>query len=139
MDKYKKISIVLGLILLALIVIIFATRETEYVRTTCGGFQVIDGDTIVKDGIKYRLSWIDTPEIGDRKADEAKQFTCDFLKRGDIAIGTYGYDNYGRTLAEVKSSDISLNRQLIYSCLAEPYWADTTKEIKNVYNLICNK
>jgi micrococcal nuclease len=71
---------------------------------------VLDGDTIVVDGVHVRVIGIDTPEIAHRDnraacgGDAAAAFVRTALahQRVRLAIGTEPHDRYGRTLASVE-------------------------------------
>jgi endonuclease YncB( thermonuclease family) len=70
---------------------------------------VLDGDTIVVDGVHVRVIGIDTPEIAHRDSaaacggDTAAAFVRGALlhQRVRLAVGPEPHDRYGRTLASV--------------------------------------
>jgi endonuclease YncB( thermonuclease family) len=70
---------------------------------------VLDGDTIVVDGVHVRVIGVDTPEIAHRDApaacggDDAAAFVRRAVlgRRVRLAIGVEPRDRYGRTLAGV--------------------------------------
>jgi len=70
---------------------------------------VLDGDTIVVDGVHVRVIGVDTPEIAHRDApaacggDDAAAFVRRTLggQRVRLATGVEPHDRYGRTLASV--------------------------------------
>ncbi|MDK1389129.1 thermonuclease family protein [Sinorhizobium sp. 8-89] len=92
-------------------------------RTTC----VVDGDTFWIDGIKYRISDIDTPEIGEPKCawerelgQRAKYRLQSLLNNGPFGLkaGPRDEDKYGRKLREVYRLGRSLGAQLVDEGLA---------------------
>lgn len=92
-------------------------------RTTC----VVDGDTFWLDGIKYRISDIDTPEISEPKCawerelgQRAKYRLQSLLNGGSFGLkaGLRDADKYGRKLREVYRGGRSLGAQLIDEGLA---------------------
>lgn len=70
---------------------------------------VLDGDTLVVDGVHVRVIGVDTPEVAHRDApaacggDDAARFVRDALlgRRVRLAVGPEPHDRYGRTLASV--------------------------------------
>lgn len=89
---------------------------------------VIDGDTLVlKDQAKVRLVGIDCPETkysprGEEPlADEATQFTRDFVAAGPISLrfDLERMDKFGRHLAYVYRGDLLLNEELVRAGLAK--------------------
>ncbi len=91
---------------------------------------VIDGDTFVlKNQAKVRLLGIDCPETKhslrgtgpEPFADEATQFTKDFVAKGEIRLrfDQERIDRFGRHLAYVNRGDVSLNEELVRAGLAK--------------------
>lgn len=62
---------------------------------------VIDGDTIVTNEGKIRLSYIDAPELKQPFGDISKQALNNLLWGQEITLIRHGKDRYGRILAEV--------------------------------------
>lgn len=92
-------------------------------RTTC----VVDGDTFWLDGIKYRISDIDTPETSEPRCAEEKalgeQATIrlqTLLNAGAFGLkaGMRDEDKYSRKLREVYRGGQSLGAQLVDEGLA---------------------
>lgn len=82
-----------------------------------------DGDTIevLHDGkaVKIRLAHIDTPEMGQPYASNAKQFASNFcFKKVVTVIQTDKPDRYGRLIAVVHLDGKSLNSELVKAGLA---------------------
>lgn len=93
------------------------------VRITC----VVDGDTFWLDGIKYRISDIDTPEISGPKCawerelgGRAKCRLQKLLNDGPFALsrGLRDEDKYGRKLRTVHRDGRSLGETLVDEGLA---------------------
>ena len=99
----------------------------------------IDGDTFVLNGETIRMSYINTPERGQEGYQRASDALCDRITHNEVKLVKKGVGYYGRTLAEVfvRGGGASLNYWLIEECLAEPYWKNTTEEIKDIYKLNC--
>jgi endonuclease YncB( thermonuclease family) len=113
----------LFVLLLALFILLFLLLR-ELPLAVYGPFYVIDGDTVLKDGIKYRFKYIDAPELHRQKkwvmdivshntsclhdyALEAKDFVTSHLFKIEYVPwerGRYGrflvvpYDRNGRSL-----------------------------------------
>ena len=62
----------------------------------------IDGDTFYSEGIRYRVRGIDTPEMGNPRAERAHQRLQQLLNSGVVSVQTVAIDKYGRTVAVVK-------------------------------------
>ncbi|RLG12628.1 hypothetical protein DRN73_02100 [Candidatus Pacearchaeota archaeon] len=75
--------------------------------------RVIDGDTIVVDGVHIRLLGINSPEKGEEYSKEATGYLRDiiFNKTVSLEYGKNKKDKYGRTLAYVflNNENINLN------------------------------
>jgi len=86
---------------------------------------VVDGDTLDINGIRIRLSLVDTPERGQEGYQEAKNFVIDLcLKKEaqvDIDDGQRRGDRYGREIGIVYCDGINLNAELINNNLASIY------------------
>lgn len=79
-----------------------------------------DGDTVVINGIKYRLYGIDAPERKQDFGQEAKNLTTKLYKKASIK--RMGKDTYGRTLAIFSLHDgTTIQEQLITQGLAIVY------------------
>ncbi|THK34640.1 thermonuclease family protein [Ensifer sp. MPMI2T] len=95
-------------------------------RITC----VVDGDTFWFEGIKYRISDIDTPEISEPRCaeekalgEQAKIRLQSLLNAGAFGLkaGLRDEDKYGRKLREVYRGGRSLGAQLVDEGLAH-HW-----------------
>jgi micrococcal nuclease len=84
--------------------------------------RVIDGDTVIVDGVRIRLWGIDCPERGAPYSREAAQFTERQVLGKDIQLKVHGRDRYGRTVAEIILPDGStLGQRLTREGLATWY------------------
>ena len=88
--------------------------------------RVIDGDTFVSGDTRIRLYGLDTPEIGERCADEATNRLKALAGRTvRVEPGTRAIDQYGRTLAYLYTeSGASIDELLISEGLAEAWTRD---------------
>ena len=86
----------------------------------------IDGDTFVLYSInvtgeeRVRVLGVDTPEVGQPKADSATIFTTGWLRAGNFSITTCKRDSFGRLLAIVSRSGRTLADTLIILHLGVP-------------------
>jgi len=123
MNKRIKNAIVwvLAYAILIFLFLTFVTKNISYV------VRVIDGDTfVILTGERVRLIGIDTPEIGEKCYEEAKEYLKNLVE-GRIVILTYDkrrYDNYGRLLAYVWLGTTLVNELMI----KEGYAVVFTKE-----------
>ncbi|ABU82519.1 thermonuclease family protein [Ignicoccus hospitalis] len=81
---------------------------------------VIDGDTFVYHGVKFRLYGVNAPERGMPCYEEAREALKEFFERGAQAI-TVGEDRFGRRLVLVWNSRGSAASWLFSKGLAIPY------------------
>ena len=85
--------------------------------------KVIDGDTIVVDGVgKVRFVGVNTPERGVDGYKVSKNFVSKFCKNKVVGLDiddSKNTDKYGRTLAVVIVDGKNLNEMLLQECLAE--------------------
>ncbi|RVM01810.1 thermonuclease family protein [Sinorhizobium meliloti] len=76
-------------------------------RVTC----IVDGDTFWKDGIKYRLAAVNTPESGVNArcskerllADAATSHLRELMQVPGLSYHPQGRDRYGRVLVSVRT------------------------------------
>jgi endonuclease YncB( thermonuclease family) len=124
--RFRTICTVFVLILFCLIPVFaedcpdpsFATLEAKV-------YKVFDGDTIsIKGGEKVRLLGIDTPEIGEPFAAEAKRFTRDLVQYQTVRLefDVRERDTYSRLLAfvyvETNDGWVMVNTELVRVGLA---------------------
>ena len=78
-----------------------------------------DGDTCTTtDGEKIRLACIDTPELKGKRADpipaeKARDFLNNLLINEEVSIRRITKDRYGRTVAELFSGNINIQKLLV--------------------------
>ena len=78
-----------------------------------------DGDTCTTtDGEKIRLACIDTPELKGKRADpipaeKARDFLNNLLINEEVSIRRITKDRYGRTVAELYSGNINIQKLLV--------------------------
>ena len=61
----------------------------------------VDGDTLVCNHRKIRLTNVYAPELNEPGGHAAKRRLNAMVKSGNVALRSHGQDRYGRTLAEV--------------------------------------
>ena len=86
---------------------------------------VIDGDTIVINDKHIRVLQVNTPELGECYADQARQFTQKFLsKRASLTLkadpNLDQSDKYGRSLRYVFKGKENLSLELVRRGYAKP-------------------
>ena len=79
---------------------------------------IVDGETIEilhnNRSERIRLHGIDCPERGQAFGQKAKEATLALIFGKEVRILTHGKDKYGRTIADVLSSDgTNVNQQLV--------------------------
>jgi len=83
---------------------------------------VVDGDTLDVNGIRIRLSLVDTPERGQPGFKEAKGYVTSLClgKRGELDVddGQRRGDRYGREIGVVYCNGVNINEKLINQGLA---------------------
>jgi endonuclease YncB( thermonuclease family) len=102
--------------------------ETALSAELTGVPRVVDGDTIVLNGVKIRLEGIDAPESDQVCLDErAQRWTCGITARdrldekiggNPITCSTTGRDKYRRDLATCRLGSEDLNQWLVREGLA---------------------
>lgn len=107
----------------------FPTEESTKEETpSCSGnagclegtvTRIIDGDTVVVDEHKIRLSLTDTPETYEEGFQEATAFTRNLCPEGSRVMVDQDdkqlYDIYDRLLGKVFCGDKILNAELLYN------------------------
>lgn len=63
--------------------------------------RALDGDTFRADGTRFRVRGIDTPELGQPRAEAAKQRLGELLASGRVTVTPRAVDKFGRTVADV--------------------------------------
>ncbi len=116
-------------ILAFLLVLLFPALSLAASYTVVG---VLDGDTLkvlAPDGqqIRVRLYGIDCPETskrgkpGQAYGNVAKKRVNELIRKNRVELDTYGKDQYGRTIAVVRSGRINVNETLVKEGLAFVY------------------
>jgi micrococcal nuclease len=84
---------------------------------------VVDGDTLDINGIRVRLSLVDTPERGQSGFEEAKEFVSSLClgKKGELYVddGQRRGDRYGREIGIVYCNRVNINDKLMDNKLAK--------------------
>lgn len=63
--------------------------------------RVIDGDTFVSGGFRYRLAEIDAPEINQTFGIESKIYLKKLIENKRVYVDIISYDKYGRRIVKV--------------------------------------
>lgn len=63
--------------------------------------RVIDGDTFHAKGTSFRVRGVDTPELGQPRAEAAKRRLGELLNSGTVTVTPRAVDKFGRTVADV--------------------------------------
>jgi len=96
-----------------------STNDVKLVGTVT---QVIDGDTLDINGIRIRLSLVDTPERGQSGYNEAKRFveTLCLGKKGELDVdnGQRRGDRYGREIGVVYCDGSNVNEKIMSNHMA---------------------
>lgn len=72
--------------------------------------KVIDGDTFITDkGKSVRLANVNAPEKGRRGAPEARRQLRALVSRKQVNVDVVAHDRYGRSIANVKVGNKSVN------------------------------
>jgi endonuclease YncB( thermonuclease family) len=74
---------------------------------------VIDGDTIVSDRVRIRLSGIDAPEMSQPGGSQARTHLIRLIAGGAVRIEPIATDRYGRTVARVHAARGDLGRIMV--------------------------
>lgn len=79
---------------------------------------VHDGDSLtVYDGtnpaIKIRLASIDAPELGQPYGKQAKADLAALVFGKQVSVSPHGKDRYGRTLADIRVSEVWVNLRMV--------------------------
>jgi len=89
--------------------------------------KVIDGDTIIAGGTRYRLALIDAPEQEQAYGLEATAFLRGLVADTEITITEHGQDHYGRIIGEASINGISIAEIMIENGFAWPYMVSTAE------------
>jgi endonuclease YncB( thermonuclease family) len=88
--------------------------------------RVVDGDTVVVNGVSVRMLGINTPERGEKYYSEAKNYTSELVMNKTLKIERRGKDLYGRDLAYLfdESGQKNINLELIRAGYANAYFPE---------------
>ena len=99
--------------------------KTEGIELVGNVTHVVDGDTLDINGIRIRLSLVDTPERGQPGFKEAKEFVTSLClgKNGELDVddGQRRGDRYGREIGIVYCNGVNINEKLVNGRLARIY------------------
>lgn len=130
--RWLMLAVVLGLLLIGLGLLRAPTataapqqgaRNTQTAPTPLtlnrADVRVLDGDTIVLNGVHVRLYGIDAPELGQLCADKwpagdkARGFLRVLIEGQPVSCNNRGLDKYGRTLAVCWVGTTDLNQAMV--------------------------
>ncbi len=111
----------LSIILVAQYYTIHKIHEKKFIGAQV---RVIDGDTIVLDGLRIRLQGIDCPELTQKCRDKksmkaykcgeaAKEYLIKLIGTQEVVCTDEGLDKYRRRLAYCYVGDINLNGEMV--------------------------
>lgn len=95
-----------------------------------GSFIVVDGDSLVQNGQRFRLLGIDAPESRQFCSKDGKRWDCgrkstqylkSLFRNGGIECQGYGLDKYERILVRCLNGKIDINRQMVLNGWAVSY------------------
>jgi len=92
-------------------------NKTSEIELSGNVTHVADGDTLDINGIRIRLSLVNTPERGQEGFKEAKDFVMSLClgKKGELDVdnGQRRGDRYGREIGVVYCDGVSVNEKLM--------------------------
>lgn len=83
--------------------------------------KVIDGDTVIAGGIRYRLAMIDAPETDQAFGVEATAFLRGLVESAEVTFAGTQKDQYGRTIANASINGVSIAEVMVENGYAWPY------------------
>jgi len=143
MDKEPKshARLIFGAILfVAAAAVILADVSCPQPRPEPGGSgeyyveRVVDGDTFVCAGLgKVRLLGIDTPELGEKGFEEAKNRLAQFAGGRWVTLyfDEVVFDKYGRVLGYPVVDGVEVCPLLVYEGLAAPYFIPPNERFRD--------
>jgi len=99
--------------------------------------KVINGDTIIAGGIRYRLALIDAPEKEQAYGLEAAAFLRGLVADTEITITEHGQEHYDRIIGEASINGINIAEIMIENGFAWPYMvpsAETENKLIQLQN-----
>ena len=119
----KKTRSHLSFVTSVLLCLAYSLPVSATAETISGRPQIVDGDTLIIDGIKIRLNAVDAPETDQSCLDAHNKFySCGlrsrdklslFIGQSSITCETEGTDRYGRYLATCFLRNTDLNNWLV--------------------------
>lgn len=119
---YKSVFDALALAAL-LALIVFALNLTGILAPDTGQFVAIDGDSLRRDGIDFRLHGIDAPELHQTCMDQAgKDYPCGreaqralsrLIRGATLSCSTIDTDRYGRIVAACRNGGNDINAEMV--------------------------
>lgn len=97
--------------------------------------KVLDGDTLIAGGVRYRLAFIDAPENDQAYGQEAASFLRALVADSAITLTERGKDRYGRTIAEASINGICIAEMMIENGYAWPYMVPTAEMENKLFHL----
>jgi micrococcal nuclease len=105
------------------LIVLNATNQDNGVELVGNVTHVVDGDTLDINGVRVRLSLVDTPERGQPEFKEAKVFVNKLClgKKAELDIddGQRRGDRYGREIGVVYCDGLNINEKLMENKLAK--------------------
>lgn len=98
--------------------------------------EVFDGDTfMMSSGKIVRIIGIDTPEIGEKLHDEARDYLSSLILGKEVMIKskTEGKDRYQRTLGEIFVDTLNVGLAILRQGFAQLYLFRDNSNLKNRY------
>ncbi len=127
----KKLEYVVGLVVLVLVFLIANYGSFDgWVVKNVGNQElieverVIDGDTVVVEGVSVRMLGLNCPERGEKYYAEAKAYTESLVLNKTIVIERRGTDRYDRELAYLFDNDENLNAKIVEKGYANYYFPE---------------
>ena len=137
--RYYVVPIVIAIVSI-IVVFGFGSSDTtpENIEPVFMGYdgqitRVIDGDTLLIDQTKIRLSLVNSPELNEKGYQEAKNFAstvCPVGANAEFVEDSWQpVDKYGRSVGLVYCNDMMLNKLLLTNGHAEisTYYCDKSE------------
>jgi endonuclease YncB( thermonuclease family) len=113
--------------LLGLVALLAAALNSRPQPVVTGGFNVIDGDSLRRDEVRFRLSGIDAPEYGQQCNRDGAAWACGrearallvkLLQRGDAQCRGDRRDRYDRILVTCDVNGTDVNAEMVRQGMA---------------------
>lgn len=83
--------------------------------------RVIDGDTFISGGFRYRLAEIDAPEINQTFGIQSKLYLKKLIENKRVYVDVISYDKYERKIVKVYLNDNYVSEIMIREGFASQY------------------